>query len=35
MGATPGLVYVHRGRTLHLRRDPARLERILEARIEE
>jgi predicted ribosome quality control (RQC) complex YloA/Tae2 family protein len=34
-GAKPGLVHVHRGRTLHLRRDPARLERILEARIEE
>jgi predicted ribosome quality control (RQC) complex YloA/Tae2 family protein len=34
-GAKPGLVYVHRGRTLHLRRDPARLQRILEARIEE
>jgi predicted ribosome quality control (RQC) complex YloA/Tae2 family protein len=34
-GAKPGLVYVHRGRTLQLRRDPARLERILGARIEE
>lgn len=34
-GAKPGLVYVHRGRTLALRRDPARLERILEARIED
>ena len=28
-GAKPGLVHVHRGRTLHLRRDPARLERVL------
>ena len=34
-GAKPGLVYVHRGRTVQLRRDPARLERILAARIEE
>jgi predicted ribosome quality control (RQC) complex YloA/Tae2 family protein len=34
-GAKPGLVHVHRGRTLHLRRDPARLARVLEARIEE
>jgi predicted ribosome quality control (RQC) complex YloA/Tae2 family protein len=34
-GAKPGLVYVHRGRTLHLRRDPGRLERVLAARIEE
>jgi predicted ribosome quality control (RQC) complex YloA/Tae2 family protein len=34
-GAKPGLVHVHRGRTLHLRREPARLERILGARIEE
>jgi predicted ribosome quality control (RQC) complex YloA/Tae2 family protein len=34
-GAKPGLVHVHRGRTLHLRRDPGRLERILAARIEE
>jgi predicted ribosome quality control (RQC) complex YloA/Tae2 family protein len=34
-GAKPGLVHVHRGRTLHLRRDPKRLERILEARIED
>lgn len=34
-GAKPGLVHVHRGRTLHLRRDAARLERILAARIEE
>jgi predicted ribosome quality control (RQC) complex YloA/Tae2 family protein len=34
-GAKPGLVYVHRGRTLQLRRDEGRLARILEARIEE
>jgi predicted ribosome quality control (RQC) complex YloA/Tae2 family protein len=34
-GAKPGLVHVHRGRTLHLRRDPKRLERTLAARIEE
>ena len=34
-GAKPGLVTVHGGRSLHLRRIPARLERILAARIEE
>jgi predicted ribosome quality control (RQC) complex YloA/Tae2 family protein len=34
-GAKPGLVMVHGGRSVHLRRDPARLERILNARIEE
>ena len=34
-GTKPGLVHVHRGRTLHLRRDPKRLERVLAARIEE
>jgi len=34
-GAKPGLVMVHGGRSIHLRRDPARLERILNARIEE
>jgi predicted ribosome quality control (RQC) complex YloA/Tae2 family protein len=34
-GSKPGLVHVHRGRTLHLRRDPKRLERVLAARIEE
>ena len=33
-GAKPGLVYVHHGRSIDLRRDPARLKRILEARIE-
>ncbi len=34
-GAKPGLVHVYRSKTVHLRRDPARLERILAARIEE
>ena len=34
-GAKPGLVYVHRGRTLQLRRDPERLKRVVEARIDE
>jgi predicted ribosome quality control (RQC) complex YloA/Tae2 family protein len=34
-GTKPGLVYVHRGRTIDLRRDPARLERILDARIDD
>ena len=34
-GAKPGLVYVHGGRTVQLRRDPKRLERILAARIED
>jgi hypothetical protein len=34
-GAKPGLVYVARGKTIHLRRDPKRLERVLAARIEE
>jgi predicted ribosome quality control (RQC) complex YloA/Tae2 family protein len=34
-GAKPGLVMVHGGRTLHLRRTPARLERILAARLED
>ena len=33
-GAKPGLVLVTGGRTIHLRRDPRRLERILAARIE-
>jgi len=33
-GAKPGLVHVHRGRTIQLRRDPARLERILTARLD-
>jgi len=34
-GAKPGLVEVHGGRTVHLRREPRRLERILAARIED
>jgi predicted ribosome quality control (RQC) complex YloA/Tae2 family protein len=34
-GAKPGLVYVHGGRTVHLRRTPARLQRLLESRVED
>jgi predicted ribosome quality control (RQC) complex YloA/Tae2 family protein len=34
-GAKPGLVMVHGGKTIHLRRIPQRLQRVLEARIEE
>lgn len=34
-GAKPGLVYVTGGRSLHLRREEARLERILAARIDD
>lgn len=34
-GAKPGLVYVNHGRTVALRRDPKRLERILKAQIKE
>jgi predicted ribosome quality control (RQC) complex YloA/Tae2 family protein len=34
-GAKPGLVYVTGGRSIHLRRDDARLERILKSRIED
>ena len=34
-GAKPGLVTVHGGKTVHLRRTPARLERLLSARIED
>jgi predicted ribosome quality control (RQC) complex YloA/Tae2 family protein len=34
-GAKPGLVYVTGGKTIHLRRDPKRLENILAARVEE
>ena len=34
-GAKPGLVYVRRGKTVHLRRDPNRLERVLASRLEE
>jgi predicted ribosome quality control (RQC) complex YloA/Tae2 family protein len=33
-GAKPGLVVVHGGKSIHLRRSPPRLERILDARIE-
>ncbi len=34
-GAKPGLVYVTGGRALHLRRESARLERVLAARIDD
>jgi predicted ribosome quality control (RQC) complex YloA/Tae2 family protein len=34
-GAKPGLVYVRAGKTIHLRRDPQRLENILASRIED
>jgi predicted ribosome quality control (RQC) complex YloA/Tae2 family protein len=34
-GAKPGLVNVSRGKTIQLRREPARLERVLAARVEE
>jgi predicted ribosome quality control (RQC) complex YloA/Tae2 family protein len=34
-GAKPGLVYVRKGRTIHLRRDPKRLQAILASRIDE
>jgi predicted ribosome quality control (RQC) complex YloA/Tae2 family protein len=34
-GAKPGLVYVTGGKTIHLRRDPKRLENILATRLEE
>ena len=34
-GAKPGLVFVHGGRSVQLRHEPARLRRILEARIED
>ena len=33
-GAKPGLVMVHGGKNIHLRRDEARLTRILEAQVE-
>ncbi|MDJ0849457.1 MAG: NFACT RNA binding domain-containing protein [Myxococcota bacterium] len=33
-GAKPGLVMVHGGRSVHLRREPARLERILASRVD-
>jgi predicted ribosome quality control (RQC) complex YloA/Tae2 family protein len=34
-GAKPGLVMVHGGKTVHLRRSPRRLERVLGARVED
>jgi predicted ribosome quality control (RQC) complex YloA/Tae2 family protein len=34
-GAKPGLVYVTGGRSVHLRRDPERLRRVLEARVDD
>jgi predicted ribosome quality control (RQC) complex YloA/Tae2 family protein len=34
-GAKPGLVEVHGGKNVHLRREPARLRRVLDARIED
>lgn len=34
-GAKPGLVHVTGGKTVHLRRDPARLENILSSRLDE
>ena len=34
-GAKPGLVHVRGGRTVHLKRDPKRLEAILASRLEE
>jgi predicted ribosome quality control (RQC) complex YloA/Tae2 family protein len=34
-GAKPGLVYVTGGRSLRLRREPERLKRVLDARIDE
>ena len=34
-GAKPGLVTVHGGKTVHLRRTPARLERVMASRIED
>jgi predicted ribosome quality control (RQC) complex YloA/Tae2 family protein len=34
-GAKPGLVMVHGGKTVHLRRIPGRLERVLRDRIED
>ena len=34
-GAKPGLVYVHRGRTIQLKRSPERLARILAARLDD
>ena len=34
-GAKPGLVYVRRGKTIHLRRDPNRLQSILASRLDD
>jgi predicted ribosome quality control (RQC) complex YloA/Tae2 family protein len=34
-GAKPGLVTVHGGRSVHLRRSPARLERVLTSRVDD
>jgi len=34
-GAKPGLVYVRSGRTIHLRRDPKRLQNILSSRLDQ
>ena len=34
-GAKPGLVEVHGGKNVHLRREEARLRRVLEARIDD
>ena len=34
-GAKPGLVFVHRGKTVHLRREPQRLQRLLASRLDE
>jgi hypothetical protein len=34
-GAKPGLVTVHGGRTVRLRREPKRLERILASKVED
>jgi predicted ribosome quality control (RQC) complex YloA/Tae2 family protein len=34
-GAKPGLVVVHGGKSIHLRRNPARMERLLASRVED
>jgi predicted ribosome quality control (RQC) complex YloA/Tae2 family protein len=34
-GAKPGLVVVHGGKSIHLRRNPARMERLLASRIDD
>jgi len=33
-GAKPGLVYVRKGKTIHLKRNPKRLQNILAARLD-